>query len=82
MSAPYDPRLFGSPDRYSPALDAGTSDRFDGLVKLRLGHAAFGSMLLPELMFIKLAGWRFYQPSIRKQECRIELPGSKNNIDE
>lgn len=32
-------------------------------MKLRLGHAAFGSMLLPELVFIKLASWRFYQPS-------------------
>jgi hypothetical protein len=27
-------------------------------LKLRLGHAAFGSMLMPELIFIKLAGWR------------------------
>ena len=63
MTAPYDPRLAGPPDRYSSALGADALDRFDGLVKLRLGHAAFGSMLLPELMFIKLAGWRFYQPS-------------------
>lgn len=37
--------------------------RFSGLVKLRLGHAAFGSILVPELIFVERAGWRFYQPS-------------------
>lgn len=63
MSVPFDPRLAGPPDRYSPPFGTDALNRFDGLVKLRLGHAAFGSMLLPELMFIKLAGWRFYQPS-------------------
>lgn len=63
MSAPFDPRLAGPPNRYSPPFGADALNSFDGLVKLRLGHAAFGSMLLPELMFVKLAGWRFYQPS-------------------
>jgi hypothetical protein len=62
LSATYDPRLAGPPDRYSPALGADALDCCDGLVKLRLGHAAFGSMLLPELLFIRQAGWRFYQP--------------------
>lgn len=63
MRAPFDPRLAGPPDRYSPAIGMRGLNHFDGLVKLRLGHAAFGSILLPELILIKLAGWRFYQPS-------------------
>lgn len=63
LRAPYDPRLAGPPSRYSPALGIGALERFEGLVKLRLGHAVFGSMLLPELIFAKLGGWRFYQPS-------------------
>lgn len=63
MRAPYDPRLAGPPSRYSPALGIDALEQFEGLVKLRLGHAAFGSMLLPELFFVKLGGWRFYQPS-------------------
>ena len=63
MRAPYDPRLAGPPTRYAPALGIDALERFEGLVKLRLGHAAFGSVLLPELIFAKLGGWRFYQPS-------------------
>lgn len=63
MRAPYDGRLAGPPSRYSPALGIDALTQFEGLVKLRLGHAAFGSMLLPELLFAKLGGWRFYQPS-------------------
>lgn len=63
MRVPFDPRLAGPPSRYSPALGIDALDRFEGLVKLRLGHAAFGSMFLPELIFVKLGGWRFYQPS-------------------
>lgn len=63
MRAPYDPRLAGPPARYAPAIGVDALERFEGLVKLRLGHAAFGSMLLPELIFLNLGGWRFYQPS-------------------
>ena len=63
MPVPYDPRLAGPPSRYSPALGNNALQRFEGLVKLRLGHATFGSMLLPELIFVKLGCWRFYQPS-------------------
>lgn len=61
--APYDPRLAGPPSRYSPAIELNGLEQFAGIVKLRLGHAAFGTMLLPELIFVKLGGWRFYQPS-------------------
>lgn len=61
--AAYDPQLAGPPSRYSSALGIDALERFEGLVKLRLGHAAFGSMLLPELIFAKTGGWRFYQPS-------------------
>lgn len=32
-------------------------------MKLRLGHAAFGSMLLPEMIFLKRSDWHFFQPS-------------------
>lgn len=62
IRAPFDPRLAGLPSRYSPALGGDALHRFEGLVKLRLGHATFGSMFLPELIFLKLGGWRFYQP--------------------
>ncbi|MBA4613887.1 hypothetical protein H1W37_19690 [Stappia taiwanensis] len=45
------------------ALGEVPQDRHAGLVKLRLGHADFGSILIPELMFVRRSGWRFYQPS-------------------
>lgn len=57
------PRLAGPPVRQSPALGDDVRERIPGLVKLRLGHAAFGSMLLPELIFVERFGWRFYQPT-------------------
>lgn len=63
MSVPFDPRLAGQPARHSPAFRDDKQDSFPGFVKLRLGHAAFGSMLLPELMFLERSGWHFYQPS-------------------
>ncbi|MDH7638099.1 hypothetical protein [Sphingomonas oryzagri] len=61
--APFDPSLAGPPSRYSPAFGNAELERFEGLVKLRLGHARFGSILLPELMFVQRGGWHFYQPS-------------------
>ncbi|WP_152967618.1 hypothetical protein [Pannonibacter phragmitetus] len=63
MSTPNDPRLAGPPVRRSAALSGDTEKQFEGLVKLRLGHAAFGSMLLPEMIFLKRSDWHFFQPS-------------------
>lgn len=63
MSQPNDPRLAGPPVRRSAALSGDAERRFEGLVKLRLGHAAFGSMLLPELIFLERSSWHFFQPS-------------------
>ncbi|WP_297730304.1 hypothetical protein [uncultured Maricaulis sp.] len=57
-------RLARPPERQSAGLGAEVLHRFDGLIKLRLGHAAFGSTLLPEILFIEFGSkWRFYQPS-------------------
>ena len=63
MSGSVDSRLLGPPVRYSPAPASVPPVHYDGFVKLRLGHAAFGSLLLPELIFLRLGGWRYYQPS-------------------
>ena len=49
--------------RWSPPFAADGAARHQGMVKVRLGHAAFGSVLLPELLFARVGGWRFYQPS-------------------
>lgn len=86
MRAPFDPRLAGPPSRYSSAPGIDALERFEGLVKLRLGHARFGSMLLPELIFAKLGGWRFYQPSFSGPPifCFNAEPGlhvSRFNVD-
>lgn len=62
MRIPYDPRLAGPPSRYSTPLEAGRSETFEGLVKLRLGHADVGSVLVPEVVVARLGGLRFYQP--------------------
>lgn len=37
---------------------------YNGFVKLRLAHSKYGSLVLPDHLFIKAAGrWRFFQPS-------------------
>ncbi|WP_424982069.1 hypothetical protein [Maritalea sp. S77] len=55
--------LPGPPARQSRAPIGEDEIHVDGLVKLRLGHATFGSILLPELVFIKKSKWHFFQPS-------------------
>ncbi|GAA5628241.1 hypothetical protein Brsp05_03537 [Brucella sp. NBRC 12953] len=63
MNTSFDWRLAGPLVRHSPALDESLQNRFHGLVKLRLGHATFGSVLLPELIFLERPYWRFFQLS-------------------
>ena len=63
MPTPFDPSLAGPPDRWSAAFAPDAAVKYDGLVKLRLAHAAFGSVLIPELLFARRGAWRFYQPS-------------------
>jgi len=53
----------GRPSRYSLPPELQKLEQREGLIKLRLAHGDFGSVLLPELIFIKLGGWHFYQPS-------------------
>ena len=37
---------------------------YNGFVKLRLAHSKYGSLVLPDHLFLKAAGrWRFFQPS-------------------
>ena len=63
MPAPFDPRLAGPLDRWSAAFAPDAAVKHDGLVKVRLDHAAFGSVLMPELLFARRGARRFYQPS-------------------
>ena len=63
MTMPYDPRLAGPPARYSPRFEHRAAVHIEGVVKLRLGHLQVGSVLAPELIFVRRAGLRFYQPS-------------------
>lgn len=63
MRAPFDPRLAGPPARYSPRFDERGTVHIEGFVKVRLGHLGVGSVLAPELIFVRRAGLRFYQPS-------------------
>jgi hypothetical protein len=64
VSTPNNSRLAGLPNKQSAAIGTETRQNFDGFIKLRLGHASFGSALLPELLFLQFgADWKFYQPS-------------------
>lgn len=55
------PRLADPPVRTSRQFDEASAVRTDALIKLRLGHSANGSVLIPEQLFIERSGWSFYQ---------------------
>lgn len=53
----------GFPDRFSLPTDQVEERKWDGYVKIRLGHSKFGSVLVPDALFVKVGSWRFFQPS-------------------
>jgi hypothetical protein len=55
--------LAGPPVRFSPATDRGEGIWHDGCVKLRLGHSRRGTVIVPDLIFVRAGPWRFFQPS-------------------
>lgn len=56
--------LAGPPERESPALTGKEgANTYEGWIKVRLGHGNVGSVLVPDQIVIRHAGWRFYQPS-------------------
>lgn len=40
----------------------GPTQNYDGFIKIRLGHGRFGSVVIPEQVIIKNAGWQYFQP--------------------
>lgn len=55
--------LAAPPDRTSAAEDLDYAHSYNGYIKVRLGHSAIGSVIVPDQLVISQAGWRFYQPS-------------------
>lgn len=52
-----------TPVRFSPRPSSIEQMRHDGFIKVRLGHGRFGSVIVPDLIFLRLGSWRFLQPS-------------------
>lgn len=57
------PKLAGPPARASRQLDRDGAIQSTAFLKLRLGHSANGSVLVPEQVFVEQSGWRFLRPS-------------------
>lgn len=56
--------LAGPPERESSAwTGAEEAHTYNGWIKVRLGHGDVGSVLVPDQIVVRHAGWRFYQPS-------------------
>lgn len=56
-------RLAGPPVRTSQRFERDDAIQSTALLKLRLGHSANGSVLVPEQLFIERSGWWFHQTS-------------------
>ena len=64
MARQGDPRLAGPPERTSEQFDPVRAAPHTGLLKLRLGHSANGTVLVPEQLFLEYHGsWCFHQVS-------------------
>ena len=63
IAMPPDPRLLGPPTRTAQPFERDNAVQLTALLKLRLGHGANGSVIVPEQLFIEQNGWWFYQTS-------------------
>lgn len=78
--------LMEQPVRISERFDGEKSVKMTGFLKLRLGHSANGSVLVPEQLFIKRKGFWFYQvsffgPPILNLNSEPDLHVAKFNLD-
>jgi hypothetical protein len=55
--------LAGPPVRANHPHDQDFTITYEGFIKVRLGHGDVGSVIVPDQIIIRSAGWRFYQPS-------------------
>lgn len=55
--------LAGIPSRLSTPPVFGTGIVRDGFIKVRLGHSSRGTVIVPDMIFVKARPWRFLQPS-------------------
>lgn len=55
--------LAGPPVKANAAQNVDFGQIYDGFIKVRLGHSAGRTVMVPDQIVIKHAGWRFYQPS-------------------
>jgi hypothetical protein len=55
--------LAGPPIRANGPGIIGPTRIYDGYIKVRLGHNRWGSVIVPDQLVIKNAGWQFFQPS-------------------
>lgn len=54
--------LAGPPIRRNGPGIIGPTQFYDGFIKVRLGHSRWGSVIVPDQLIIKNAGWQFFQP--------------------
>lgn len=55
--------LAGPPVRANHAQDLNFNNTYEGFIKVHLAHGDVGSVIIPDQITIREAGWRFYQPS-------------------